>query len=343
MDKIQLTLHKNYVSEWDIKYAIREIIQNIKDNPSEDIINIKDGVLFLGNKEGALDRKTLLLGNSTKDTNETIGKFGEGYKLALLVLLRLGVKTTIYTGDEIWEPSFEKHRALDEDVLTITIRKNRKKDNAGILYKLENIKEQYTLEELLDSIILSTDRFSQVYEGDKVSIYEADNQDDDGKLFINGMFITQIANFNYSYDFKPEVLNVGRDRNIVDEFDVCYATSQAWSHVKDQKVVLDLMRENKPEIKFIHHWKYRIDKSVIESLALEYANYIPVSYNDEIKTIQDRYDTGKYQFKVVPSFIKDLLPKLNLAPKKKLSREEFQNKYKKYFTKRMLADWNNLR
>ena len=342
MEEIQLSLHKNYVSEWDVKYAIREIIQNIKDNPSEEIINIDKGVLYLGNVDGKLDKKTLLLGNSSKLTNDTIGKFGEGYKLALLVLLRSGITTTIFTNDEIWSCSFKKHYILDEDVLTINISKNNTIVN-GILFKIDGINEDYSIEELLDSLLLSSQRYKKIYDGEDISIYENFENEDKGKIFVNGMFITKISNFEYCYDFKPDILEFGRDRNIVDEFEVCYATSKTWSEVQDSNRVIKSMKNNSPEIRFIHNWKSKIKSDIIDCLALEYENYIPVSYNDEIARTELEYETGKYKFKVVPEFIKQLLPKKKLVKKKYLSNKDFYTKYRRYFSKQMLRDWKKIK
>ena len=61
--------------------------------------------LFVGNKKGTLGTNTLLLGTTSKaGNNNFIGKFGEGYKVATVVLLRLGKKVTVYNGNanEIW-------------------------------------------------------------------------------------------------------------------------------------------------------------------------------------------------------------------------------------------------
>ena len=61
----------------------------------------------IGNKHSELDIKTLLFGVTTKSGDkEMIGNHGEGYKIATVVLLRLG-KTVVfqnYCRREIWRP-----------------------------------------------------------------------------------------------------------------------------------------------------------------------------------------------------------------------------------------------
>ena len=131
MRRYELSLSENYVSNWGLVEAIREIFQNAidqenmarppkdwyddveKESPNKMFFNFavdshnpnKYRTLSIGNKESILDVNSLLLGETTKsDDKRAIGKFGEGYKLALLVLTRLGKKIKIfnYGAREVW-------------------------------------------------------------------------------------------------------------------------------------------------------------------------------------------------------------------------------------------------
>ena len=82
---------------------------------------------------------------------------------------------------------------------------------------------------------------------------------------------------------------------------------------------------------------------MIDSLALEYENYIPVSYNDEIQSVESSYETGKYKFKVVPSYLKSILPEKKLIKKKFMTNKEFYTKYRRYFSKQMAKDWEKIK
>lgn len=116
----ELTLTPNYVSDWNFNDALRELIQNGTDQEVLDPDNEfqidyspKEKVLRLKNRKSVLKINTLLLGRSSKANNEdTVGQFGEGYKIAALVLNRLGKTFTIYNNEknEVWESRFKTGR-----------------------------------------------------------------------------------------------------------------------------------------------------------------------------------------------------------------------------------------
>lgn len=113
----ELTLTPNYVSDWTFNDAIRELIQNGTDqeildreNKFKVEYNAKEKALRLINRKSVLKINTLLLGRSNKANNEdTVGQFGEGYKIAALVLNRLGKTFTIYNNEkrEVWKSRFK--------------------------------------------------------------------------------------------------------------------------------------------------------------------------------------------------------------------------------------------
>ena len=132
--KFELSISTDYVSDWGLVEAFRELFQNALDN---EIVNPenkmgwaydeKEGKVTITNKTSKLSARTLLLGGGTKkDDNRTIGKHGEGYKIAFMVLLRNGKQITVYNygANEVWEVKLVKSRKYDgAEVTTVFVEK----------------------------------------------------------------------------------------------------------------------------------------------------------------------------------------------------------------------------
>ena len=92
----ELPISPNYVINWGVKEAIRELLQNAIDEDkvghSKEIeYDQNSQILKIKNIDSCLHSSSLVLGCSHKqDVEGLVGKFGEGYKLALVVLLREG-------------------------------------------------------------------------------------------------------------------------------------------------------------------------------------------------------------------------------------------------------------
>lgn len=141
--KIQLTIKANggndtYLPSWSVREGLRELVQNARD--AEKQFNAPFSIewyhgatgrdtLRITNEGCNLDRESLLFGHTTKYGNsEMIGSFGEGLKLAMLVLVREGLKLKIYTGNdqdrtgEIWIPFIERSDTFNADVLAVAVK-----------------------------------------------------------------------------------------------------------------------------------------------------------------------------------------------------------------------------
>ncbi|WP_369228424.1 hypothetical protein AB5J52_48100 (plasmid) [Streptomyces sp. R39] len=77
----------DYVKDWTSGRALVELIANALDEDPHTVVAWKDGVLTIHDQGPGIPRTGLLLGASRK-TSEQIGQFGEGKKLAALVLAR---------------------------------------------------------------------------------------------------------------------------------------------------------------------------------------------------------------------------------------------------------------
>lgn len=217
MKKIKLSLSPEYVLHWTTNDALREIFQNALDQGKMKIEYIeKDKTLRVTSRNVDLDKKTLLLGKTEKDGKSTIGQFGEGYKLALLVLVRNNIGVKVLTGREVWRPRFEMDKVLECKMLVVNIEETETSE-LDTTFEItgidKNVYENYVKKNL--HLLKKYPEHIKTTRGNVLL-----NTKYVGKIFINGLYITSLPNFKWGYDFKPGVLTLGRDRSLVSEFDI---------------------------------------------------------------------------------------------------------------------------
>ena len=262
MPRYELSLSSEYVSHWGIVEAVREIFQNALDQQAVAVDNkffwdfdSDEHVLRVGNAKSVLELSSLLLGESTKRGDDrTIGQFGEGYKLALLVLCRLGKEVTIfnYGNKETWNPKLITSRKYGgKQVLVIDVDRKyfwqRVPDN-NLIFQIEGIDEE-EYQQIVDSNLYFQDIIDSATTGIGDILFDSKFK---GKIFINGLFVTDYDGFECGYNFKPDALQLDRDRGLVKDFDLKLQTSWMWNQCSDERLV-ELSRKNAPEVAFIQH------------------------------------------------------------------------------------------
>lgn len=234
MSKIELSLASDYVPSWTIVDAIRELFQNALDQEAQFPDNkaswsYEDGIFKISNKESLLSTQTLLLGCSTKSGDDrTIGQFGEGYKIATLVLLRNHKRVTIYNygAREVWRPRFVKSRRFGADILTFFIDKEyvwSKVPNDDLTIEVAGI----TQEEWDEQIVPSNLWLQKTYGIEDITEY-GEIIDQPGMVYVNGLYVCKYDPYTYGYNFKPGQLKLDRDRKLASDFDLRWLASKMW-------------------------------------------------------------------------------------------------------------------
>lgn len=122
MKIIPLSIAKSYVSHWSWWEGIRELLQNAVDTGDFDVQTTWSRQIIINSRGGKIPVSALLMGKSGKEDDEdTIGKFGEGMKLAFLVLGRLGADVVVHNDDECWRPSFQYSETFQEECLAVGV------------------------------------------------------------------------------------------------------------------------------------------------------------------------------------------------------------------------------
>jgi hypothetical protein len=208
--KIPIPIAPTYVN-WSWWHAIRELFQNGLDARDRGYkLNYtyepEEKKLIIQNVGAHLPRDTLILGSTTKAGDNTQrGEFGEGYKLAITTLCRLGAKVTIYNGSETWVPEISYSDTFGASILHITIHPSGEThhltyeviglpvDEWGVIKDhLLTISESYPAHIRTDHGMILTDaRYSS-------------------KLFANGIYVASLPD---KHVFGYDLLQIKLDRD----------------------------------------------------------------------------------------------------------------------------------
>lgn len=311
MATFNLNLTKNYCSSWGVWEAVREIIQNGLDNENQNSqnkfsmeYNPNTEKLYLSNTESILERNTILMGKTTKENDEkSIGQYGEGYKVALAVLTRLGKPVYInnYKKNEKWQPVLIKDKQYGgEEVvkLKITSYVFKKTPDNNLTWVIgditqeeyDKINENYITKKSVKGNFYSSSLgdilFDEVYRG---------------HIFVSGLFVGVNKNIKYGYSFPPNRIKLDRDRRTVADFELQWNTSSIWSEMsKEEKyssVVKEAVKSGIPDLIYINSYTLANSQSVkalVEDFKSEYGDRAyPVMSQKERDSITVVYPEAK--------------------------------------------------
>lgn len=318
--KFELTLTSDYAAQWGVQEALREILQNgidqeqqIKNNHLDITYDGKD-ILTIANKNSVLLKETLLLGFSTKQNDDTsIGQFGEGYKIALLVLTRLNKKVTIYNygKKEIWTSRFVKSKRYNgQKVLTITVNTEpiwKSVPNNNLTFEIQGINNLEYQELVSRALPLQKDYKKNIIETPKGQILL--DKRFKCKVYVNGLYINTIHGLEYGYNIKPKYINIGRDRDLVSNYDIQKVTSAMWRNQTNNHLLYKMLKEQSADVSYITSSKYdetgdnfteaKKELVVIRDNLLndlkeqDGENVIPVKNQTELEEVKSRYINTK--------------------------------------------------
>ena len=238
---IELPLAPEYVSHWGFWEGIREILQNAIDQEwtdptAEMIFNQSHSHIAVTNKNTTLSVGTLLLGRSGKADGQ-IGGFGEGYKLALLVLLRNNYRTTIRTGDQVWTPSFGYSKTFDGNVLRIDIEDGMDwTADTTFLVECTGEEERNIIAERYIHGTVEKSHIIRARPGD---------------VFVGGLYVCHFNELKFGYNFVPGEIILNRDRNSVELFELQWKLKDLLREDIDGAELLDMVIKSTPDVEYV--------------------------------------------------------------------------------------------
>jgi hypothetical protein len=351
----ELTLTQNYVSDWNFCDAVRELIQNgtdqeILDQENEFSIDYdsKSQTLRLTNAKSKLKINTLLLGKSSKSNNEdTVGQFGEGYKIAALVLNRLGKTFTIYNNEknEIWTSRFKDSKKWLDKILVFDVEENNTEDT-GLVIEIGNV--TYGDNSDLNEVWLGFSDFEKIETTYGDILIEEEFKD---QIFVNGLKVACNEEMEYGYNFKPKYIKLERDRKTCDGWQARDTTSLMIAEAMVQgkleiEAVKQLVEKNTDDVYNMEFNGYRENvKEVKNMLIREFDKQYSAPYSIPVQTQEDINKVKAYGGNpiVVPTKVAALLKDESASRIKELMsiptestltlREKFQRWYDIYSDK----------
>lgn len=282
MKTIELSLSENYVSNWGTWEAIREIIQNAQDadkQGNEMKIHQEGSSLTITSKGVKLPISSLVLGNTSKaDEIELIGKYGEGYKLALIVLLRDGYKVSIQSGNDLWEPVFRYSNTYGTNVLCIDVYENRYSGQSDTVFMIDGLTWGDINELSVKSLAVRKAKglpMGNVIDSDygQILLDGAFN----GRFYVEGLYIQDDDAFQYGYSFDSELVQLDRDRSAINYYDLLRLTTDSLMHQNmDASIVETAITSKKKDLHYLKDYYY---SDVPDELAEGYAKYFNEKHN----------------------------------------------------------------
>lgn len=339
--KIEYGFGKEYLPNWTLTEALREVFQNYIDYGEYKITSKYFGNIVrvtIKNNYIPNNLEFLRIGNSYKPNPNSIGHHGEGLKMAFLIFLRSKLHFSIQTNNLILYPKWTKDDLIGE---TLSIQyvdayyrpydKLIKQNNFTTIFDCP--KDIY--ESFVNNIITSKDVLyhNSVY-GDVLYITKGK-----GNIYSGNLFVCHIEGIESSYNIKPSQLPLDRDRSVPREFDLDYAISRLNEGLREYgnklaTSVRSYTNYSSREYKFIHN----IPDSEINNYKLTKVGK-EVEVIDKVTNTILKNDNIKKAIINHPKFKKELslshrvvyLSKQRLASKKSI--KSLLNTFKKNYCK----------
>jgi len=225
-DELIFPMTLDYASEWSDWDVVRELTANAMDVDPNFTIEMKSdpAALVIKSRGSSLNVEHLLFGNSQKLGKETVGQFGEGLKLALLVLTRMGLNAEIYSGGKkYWNAPAEM---AGKDVFKVCWRNGFKTDDQTVV-AVRNWQYPAYEERFIrpgDPRIVHTDAFGR-------SILEEEVPN----IYVRGVWVQKAKAYSQMYAFSYNLIDakMNRDRCVVDIWKSNREIARIWAGIQD--------------------------------------------------------------------------------------------------------------
>lgn len=225
-DSIDYPINLSYREQWENWEAIREVVQNALDAGNKKNIELKkeDGDLIVSDTGEGMSVRHLILGVSEKDRGDR-GQFGEGLKIALVVLKRLGYDVTIKSDN--LEIKTDTTDIADEKCLQL----HYKEYDDIVFDGTKVVIHAYDGE-------LYRDRFVGI--GNNSEVIESTPYGDlleDGGVYVKDIYVDD---YDTKFGYNLDDLEIGEDRSIANEWSLKRNIRNVWGEIDNKELWSEL-------------------------------------------------------------------------------------------------------
>jgi hypothetical protein len=199
MTVLEYPLSPKYIPNWTIGEALRELIANAFDIDAAPDIRWENGAAIITDNGPGILRSFWVIGEGN---HGEIGQFGEGLKMAMLVLARDGRSASVTTAGYSVTPGLSYSETYGSKVLTLTSEPNVR--DRGTVVRVVCTKAEFKS---------AHDRFLKLRPR-RMAHKELGMLKDGGQLYINGVYASKLPAF-WGYNITDKTM-ANRDRTVLD-------------------------------------------------------------------------------------------------------------------------------
>lgn len=254
-----LNLTKDYCDHWTVNNAVRELIANTLDEEGTITTTNDYKIVFTNDRE--LPIEALLMGYTAKKSESAIGQYGEGLKIAMLVLTREKLLTTLYSGNLEYKFYFAYPEGFGVKTLHVEVIE-REENVVGTEITIHNMEETVISENYItDPVGILPNRKGLYCQGMLV----------DDKFYIKNHTIMYGVNLD-----KPIKLN--RDRSSYNALDDIVEVLE----VLDPRFFAGWFESSEPESSFYSRMSPNYKQRVAKAWALINTNFPPIHIQEKL-------------------------------------------------------------
>lgn len=260
---IDYNMTRDYCSDWNVIDAIREMVQNAIDSDKPYTCDIlpETNLLTVVTKGVTLPMSVFAMGHSIKKPG-SIGGYGEGFKLGMMILTRLGLEPTISTGKYFITGAFLEHEVTGLESFCLHFdRLECQTTSTTFACNLDGI----DIDELKDKVTQFAD--NPLPKVDDVAILYTRP----GKIYVNGLYVCEEEKLTFGYNFSPDRIKLNRDRNMVSGVEAQLGIYFAESG--NAETLLTLIENEARDVSYLYLYLYKNPKLKAELARLFHNKY----------------------------------------------------------------------